>query len=252
MKKNLISGTTGFLTLLLVAGCRVTTPTPITDANAQPLPEPISYYGDIELFEVRNTPLAVLITSSAASEENFVAETLKTCLNDSNINSVSPGKPFDLQISINSTYRELTPAPQCRVNHMLAISVASSDGTKLLSVWEHKTEALQAYVTLNEAKSKLVPQINESIKLWKKNHFSKEAGKILNASVVRFKMSRKLIELSPIRFEEDLRLVLNKLRKIDGVVGVRMIEANKENRIASFRILCRGNISLKDVIQKQK
>ena len=74
----------------------------------------------------------------------------------------------------------------------------------------------------------------------------------MNASVVRFKMSRKLIELNPIRFEEDVRAVLNKLRKIDGVVEVRMIESNKETRIASFRVLSRENISFNDEIQKQK
>ena len=252
MKKKIISGMTGALALLLIAGCRVTTPAPISDANAKALPEPISYYGDVELFEVKSTPLAVMITSAAASEETFVAEILKTCLNKSDVISVSHGKPCDLQININSTYRELTPAPQCRLSHILAISVAASDGTTLLPVWEHKTEALQAYAALNIAKSKLQPQINESIKLWEKNHFSKEAGKILSASVVRFKMSRKLIELNQFRFEEDLRSVLNKLRKIDGVVEVRMIEADKETRIASFRVLYRGNISLKDVIQKQK
>ena len=252
MKKKMISGTTGVLALLLIAGCRVTTPGPVADANTKALTEPISYYGDVELFDEKSTPLIVRIAPATASEDTFGVETLKNCLNRSNVKSVSLGKPCDIQISINSTYQELTPAPQCRLSHVLAISVASADGTPLLPVWEHKTETMQAYATSSAAKSKLKSQINESIKLWGKNHFRKEAGSVLNASVVRFKMSRKLIELNPIRFEEDVRAVLNKLRKIDGVVEVRMIESNKETRIASFRVLSRENISFNDEIQKQK
>ena len=252
MKKKIFSGVTGLLASVMIAGCRVITVSPVADANAKALPEQISYYGDVELFEVKRTPLAVMITSPAASEENFVAETLKTCLDKSNVICVSPGSPCDIRISINSTYRELTPAPGCRLNHILAISVASADGTQLLPVWEHKTEALQAYATLNAARAKLKPQINASIKHWEKHHFSKEAEKVLNASVVRFKISKRLIELDPLHFERDLRAILNKLRKINGVVEVRMIEAERRTRIASFRVLYRKNISLKDEIQKQK
>ena len=252
MKKNLISGAVGALTLLLVAGCRITTPTPIADENAKALPEPISYYGDVELFDEKSTPLVVMVANSPDAEETYISETLKSFLNKSNINCVSAGKPCDIQININSAYSELTPVPQCRLSHILSISVSACDGTKLLPVWEHKTEALRAYSTLAEAKAKLTPQIKDSIKAWEKNNFQNEAGKFFKASIVRFKMSRKLIELNPIRFEEDLRSVLNKLRKLNGVVDVRMIEANKESRIASFRVLYRDNLSLKNEIKKQK
>ena len=74
----------------------------------------------------------------------------------------------------------------------------------------------------------------------------------MKVSVVRFKMSRNIVELNPIQFEKDLRRVLNWLRKINGVVDVRMIEADKESRIASFRVLYRKDIFQKERLKKQK
>ena len=252
MKKSLFSGAAGLMTLFLVAGCQVTTPAPIADNNSAPLPEPISYYGGIELFDEKTVPLAVMVKSAAAAEETAFAETLKNILNKSNVISVPDGKPCDIQIIVNSDYQVLTPAPQCRLKHTLAITVAAADGTKLLPVWSHKSELQQAYPSFADAKNKLDPQIKESIKAWEKNNFVSDAEKAFKVSVVRFRMSRRFIELNPIQFEKDLRIVLNKLRRIDGVDDVRMIEANKETRIVSFRILSRKNMSLKNEIRKQR
>jgi len=252
MKKKLLAGAAGTFAMLFVTGCQVTAPAPVADVNADALREPIAYYGDIELFDEKSTPLLVMVRTPFASGEIFLAETLKNALNKSDVNCVAAGKPFDIQIYINSGYNELTPVPQCRLEHILSISVAAADGTGLLPVWEHKTETGRAYPSTADAQKQLKPLIIESIKNWEKNNFSNEAGKVLKASVVRFRMSRKLVEVNPVSFEKDLRTVLNKLRKIDGVVAVRMIEADKDSRIASFRVLHRNDLSIKNEIQKQK
>lgn len=250
MKRRLFSGTTGILALLFAAGCRVTVPAPTPDENAKPMPEPISYYGGIDVFEKKSSPLMVKVTAPAASDEISLAETMKGVLNKSNVNCVLPGAPCDIQISVDSAYKELTAAPQCRMSHLLTISVSSPDGVMLSPRWEHKTAMAASCSTAAEAKAKLRPQINETIREWGKNNFSNEVEKNLKASVLRVKMSRSLIELNPIRFEEELRTVLNRLRKIKGVVNVRMIEANKDTRIASFRILYRDDIFSKNRKQK--
>ena len=65
---------------------------------------------------------------------------------------------------------------------------------------------------------------------------------LIDVSVLRFKTTRKFIEFDPYLFETDLRVLLNELRKIDGVLAVRMIEADKEQRIASFRVVFRKDM----------
>ncbi|MBQ9775749.1 MAG: hypothetical protein IJW17_06895 [Lentisphaeria bacterium] len=252
MKKMFFSGAAGAFALLAAAGCSVLTPKPLADANGEALPEPVSYYGDIELFEEKNVPLAVTVISSAASEDVSPAETMKSALTKFDVNCVPYGKPSDLKINVDSVYQEITPAPKCRLSHLLSISVSAADGTKLLPTWEHKTEVQQAYANNEEAKAKLRPQINESVNVWVKNYFNKSTENVLKVSIVRFRLSRGVGELDPLRFEGDLRKVLNRLREINGVADVRMIEADKKNRIASFRVLYRKDVFLKKQIQKQK
>lgn len=252
MNRNFISSVTGLFILTLAVGCRVTMPTPLADVNASALAEPISYYGDIELFDEKSTPLSVKVAAPASSDDISLIETLKDAVNKSDVNCTAFDKPCDIQIYINSAYQELTPAPQCRLSNSIAISVAAPDGTMLLPIWQHKTQNMQAYSTAADAKNKLRPVINETILAWEKNNFRREVVKNLNVSIVRFKMSRRLIELDPIRFEKDLRLIINKLRKLAGCIDVRTIEANKETRIVSFRILHRNGLCVKDEINKQK
>ena len=40
-------------------------------------------------------------------------------------------------------------------------------------------------------------------------------------------------------FEDDIRVLLNKLRKLNGIVSVHLIETDKSERIASFRVVYR-------------
>lgn len=252
MYRNTFYSAAGALALMLFAGCRTVTPAPVADANAEGIQENIYYYGDIELFDESSTPIAAAITTTDADGENAFAAALTSALQYSGVTCVTPDKPCDIRINIKSDYNELIPAPQCRMNHILTIFATYADGRKLLPPWEHKTEHQQPYPTAAEAKAKMVPQICRSIKSWGERNFNSPAEMFLQASVVRFKLSRKLIELNPIRFEEELRSVTAQLRNIRGVVFVRMIEADKANRIASFRILHRGKISFKNQFRKQK
>ena len=252
MKRILVTGALSVFALLLTVGCEVTIPQPIADGNSPALPEPISYYGDVEFFDEKRAPLSVSVTEAAGAEALFLADTLKKALANSGINCVAPGKNCDIRLTIDSGYRELTPAPQCRLAHQLSISVAAADGRRLQPVWQHKTETVQAYLTADAAKAGMKSQISKSVELWQQKKFDREVTSALKVSIVRFRMSRGLVELDPIRFEKDLRIVLNKLHQLKGAVDVRLIEANKETRIASFRILCRNGVSLRKQIQDQK
>ena len=178
MKKSLFKKVIGTPALLLLVGCAVMTPPAVPDDNAPAVPEPLAYYGDIELFKENPVPLAVMVSAPAASEEVSLVDTLKNAMNGSDIKCVLPGSPFDIQVSINSIYKELTPAPQCRLNHMLEISVANADGVKVLPLWQHKTEALKSCATAAEAKALMRTQINESIREWNRNYFIKKTKKL--------------------------------------------------------------------------
>ena len=250
MKKHLIAGITGSVAILtLLTGC-VTEPNALENPNAPAKSEPLSYFGSIDAFEERSVPLAVAVTVQPSSDSLPLADTLTNTLNKSDVQCVAAGQPFDVQIAVNSAYSELTPAPQCRLFHRLTISVADTAGTMLLPIWEHKTDTIQAYSSLTEAQTALRGQINESIRLWEQSKFRNEAGRCLKASVLRYRMSRPLIDLNPIRFEKDQRYVLNRLRQIPGVVTVRIIEADRNTRIASFRIVYRNDLMLKDYFRK--
>lgn len=252
MKKNLISGIAGSLTVLMLSSCvGLMNPEPVEDPNAKPLNEPVSYYGDIEMFDEKTAPLMVKITSPVSSDDASLPEVMKNILQSSDVNCVHPGIPCDISISVNSAYHELTSAPSCRMRHLLSINVAAADGTVLLKKWEHKTETAHAYPSAADAKSKMKGMIHEAIREWEKNNFRNEAGKLFKVSIVRFRTSRSLIEFNSVRFEQDLRKILNRLRQIKGVVDVRMIEIDKANRIASFRVLYRNDVFLKNMIRKQ-
>ena len=252
MKKNLFTVMAGVLALLIFAGCRMMTPPPEIDPNPQSVPEPLRYYGDIELYKEQRVPLAVMITASTAADEISYVDTMKNALNDSDINCVAQGVPFDIQIRMNSIYKVLTPAPQCRLNHVLEISVANADGVKVLPLWQHKTEALKSCTTAADAKALMKPQIDESIREWNKNYFRKEAGRVFKVSVLQFRTSRKLIEFDDTRYEKDISHVLYKLRRLPGVVNVRMIFSDKANRVAAFRVVYRSDIKLYEQMINQK
>lgn len=250
--KNLFSILAVSLTLLtFLNGCLVYTPRNVADVNAPGLPEPISYYSGIQLFDLRQVPLVVAVNSSPADELSLAA-TLKELLQQPDVQCVSFGRPCDLQISVKSDFEQLTPAPNCRLSHTLTLSVATANGAQLVPYYDHKTDSLDSYATAAEAKAKMLPQINKSLKVWERNHFRTAAGTPLKAALLRFRTHMPFIEVDPLNFEEDLRKILNKLRQLPGVADVRLIESNKNDKLASFRVLYRSHIVLLDEIKKQK
>ena len=242
MKKSLIPCTVCILVFMLLQGCTLVTPAPINDTNANNIAVPLHKYGDITLFEQLRAPLQVAVTAPGTTEDTALINTMRKYLQQSDINCTAPGAPFDIQISINSKYNVLTPAPNCRLSNVTAISVSAPDGTKISEDWQRKTENQQAYATAELAKAKLQSAIEKNIELWEKNYFRTEAGGRLNVVILRFKMSKRWIELDPIHFERDIMKVNKNLRKTENVADVRMIEVDKENRIVSFRVLCVDNV----------
>jgi hypothetical protein len=244
MKKNLILSTICMAVFMLLQGCTLVTPQPITDDNARGVPVPMHTYGDITLFEELRAPLQV----SVRAEEPALLNTMKKYLQQSDVNCTAPGAPFDIQVNVNSMYTELTPAPKCRLSNTTIISVSAPDGTKISEDWKKKTANQQAFATADIAKAKLKPMIAKNIKLWEQNYFRKEAGGRLNVAILRFKMSKSWIELNPIQFEKDIMEVNKNLRKIENVADVRMIEVDKATRIVSFRILCIDYVNFKKAL----
>ena len=255
MKKSIFSVFAGasFAALSCLCGCSQITPAPVKDANAPAIPASIDRYSsDILLFEERRVPLMVRVACAPSADEVSVAGVLNDVLNSGNIQCAAAGKPFDVQINIRSEYKELTPAPGCRLNHMLTLNVSAADGTRLLPEWTHKTEGLQAYSTAAEAKAKMLGQVKESIKVWNKNVFSNETDRAFRVTIVRFRLSKRFIELPLDYINRDLKLVRDKIKSIDGVYDLRMIEVDTQNRIATFRILHRSDVALaKQIKDKQ-
>lgn len=228
--------------LLLLTACAPEPVQPLTDPNAPPLKEPVTYSDRVQLFDEKRYPLAVRLIPSLSADGQYFNETLKKVLQDQGIDCVLPGKPYDIQIRLDSAFQKLTPAPQCRMSHILTLSVTAPNGTRLLPVWSRKTEMTRAYSTEEKAKNKLLPRINANIAAWGKIDFRNNVAKNLRVSVVRFRLSHKLIELDQKRFEKEQIQILNRLRRIKGVADVRMIEASRKNKTASFRVLFRSDI----------
>ena len=238
MKKFFTVNAVGCVILMLSSlGCQVSTPPDLANENAPAVVEPVPYYGDMVMFSETNTPLVVQVSNTPDTDEAALAGFANSALQQSDVKSSAPGSPCDIRVIIDSDCRRITSAPQCRLSNSITITVAAPDGTKLLPDWTHKSETLQGYSTEVKAREAMLPQLRNAVNEWQRSYFRNNAANQLKAAVLRFKTSKHLIEINPIRFEKDLRSILNALRKIDGVADVRMIEADKQNRIASFRVL---------------
>lgn len=252
MKKNLILCSVCAITGILLQGCVLVTPQPIGESNAPEIAVPMYHYGNITLFEELRVPLQVAIVPAASMNEPSLIAAMQKYLQQSDVKCAAPGAPCDVRININSIYRVLTAAPQCRLSHTMIISTTAADGTKILPERKWQAENQQAVATEALAKAKLLPLIDRNIQLWERNYFRKETGKRLKVTILRFKMSKNLIELNPIHFERDLINVNKRLRSIKGVSNVRMIEVDKKTRLVAFRVLHHSNVNLKYEINKQK
>lgn len=253
MKTNLILSALFAMVMLYVQGCTtLVTPDQMEENRTSEYTVPLLNYGGIELFSEIRVPLQVAVTAAPTLEETSLVKTLQGALQKTDVNCTAPGKDCDIRIYVDSVYRELTREPQCRLYNITTVTVAASDGTKLLPDWKHRTENQQASERKAQAISKLLPYINRNAVSWAKKNFRREVSSHFGVSVLRFKMSRSRIELDRIHFERDMMKINKKLRSIDGVYDVRMIEVNKTKRIVSFRILHKRNTELVKEIKKQK
>lgn len=228
--------------LLFCAGCGVITPQPIANPNSGPLPEPVSYYGETQLFAENKDKLRIKINTNLSYSDPRLAEHAVSMLKDVDYATVGNGEPFDIQLTVKSSFKQITPPPQCRVRHTLQINIASAEGIQLFAPWSRYTESNVVRPTFAEAQAGLMPTVNKHLESCIRNAVISDGRAILDVSILRFKTTRNVIEFDPYLFETDLRLLLNKLRKIKGVLAVRMIESDKKQRVASFRVVFRKDI----------
>ena len=243
MKTRILCSMTITAVAVLFMGCAMH-PEPVLNANAAPISEPIHFpiiWGDNELFEEKNAPLAVRVVPSVASQENKLSEHLKARLNNAYIRSVESNEPWDMQINVNSEFKQIAPAPQLRMYHLLEIGITTPDGLPLFPTWGHKSEVAEAYSEEEACRNKLLYSATRGIDNWMKNIFKTGNGQAFRVSVLRFRITHYLIDFNFARMETEQRKLLNQLRKINGVCNVRIIESNYKNKIVSFRVLYRRN-----------
>ncbi len=236
---NIICVGTVFGTALL-CGCGVITPTPISDANAPAMAEPIPFWGEWYLFSEQPDTLRVKIRNNASDAiiGSHIAEHIERNIVKYNAAAaLKENEPCDVIISFESKYKEITAAPKCRMYNTTAIEIISSKGEKICTAWENKTESRSAFPDATTAQKNMSSAVLNGVDTWLNHTFADIAQKQLGVSILRFKTSKSLIELDPNAFEKELGQILNMLRKTDGVREVRLIEAKKNDRIASFRVV---------------
>ena len=241
MKKQILCIMVMSALMLLVCSCAVH-PAPVVNANAEPMSEPIHFpiiWGDNELFDEKNTPLAVRVVPSVLSQESRLSELIKARLTNSYVQSVEGNTPCDMQINIHSEFKEIAPLPQLRMYHILEIETSTPEGLPLLSRWSHKSEVAEAYSNDEACRNMLLRSATRGMDNWLKNIFTTGNGQTFAVSVLRFRIARYLIDLNFSRLETEQRALLNQLRKIRGVCNVRIIESNPKHKIVSFRVLYR-------------
>ena len=239
--------------ILLCNGCQLTTtPDPLPDTNAAALAEPISYYGDVRLISEKKDPLRVKVISAATSEETAVSEQMQLLLKKADIQPSIGNEPFDMQIYVNASSKILTAAPACRISGAMRITATSTEGVSLLKNWNHKIENHQTFATEQAARNALTRQMISDLNIWCDEVFMYQAMPLLDISIMRFALSRSLIEIGT-QVNVETRELLNRLRALSGVMDVRLIDVNRKDRIASFRVLFRKDIypnGLAPVIKK--
>lgn len=241
MKKQIFRFMVIFAAVFLIYGCSIH-PQPVTNPNSGPYTEPIHFpiiWGDNELFDEKNAPLAVRVVSSLASQDSSLSELIRSRLNNSYVHTVDGNAPCDLQINVHSEFKLIAPLPQLRMYHLLEIDASSPEGLPMLSRWSHKSEVAEAFSSDSECRSKLLFSAARGVNNWLKNIFITGDGQSLAVSVVRFRVAHYLVDVKFARMEIEHRTLLNQLRKIKGVCNVRTIEVDPKGKIISFRVLYR-------------
>ncbi len=241
MKKqilNVVSGVTGLFCAALFCGCSAVTPVPLADPNAQAVAEPVWRMDEWYLFAETPDVLRVKVqsrASGAVSAENAAGYIERNIVKYNAAAANGENEPCDAVICLESNFKELTAAPRCRMSHVTAIEILSPKGGTICGRWENKTESQNAFADAKNARQALENSIQEGIDSWLGHTFAAVSQKQLAVHILRFRTSDLVLRMNS--FEKDLGEILNLLRKTGGVRDVRVIEADKENRTVSFRVL---------------
>lgn len=240
MKTTMILGISALS--LLCGACGHVVPAPVADSNAAALGEPIPYYRNLQVFDEKNVPLCYALPANKSEISAMVVHTLA----QNGAVLVDAAKPYDAKLEVGHFYRSQTitePTPQKRYSLSVNMALITSQGVKLQDLWSTEVSDQKAYDAEAVAQQALLKRFNTVLKeKGAAKTFLKNTESKLAASVLRFATSRDLVEFSSSQFDADVRTVLNHLRKMDGVLEVRLIEADTANRILSCRVLYRKDV----------
>lgn len=221
---------------LLSCACNSVTPAPIANENGQALAEPIPFYRGMQVIEEKNVPLCYALP---ASGDCRIADQVKTALRRSNATLVTAGSPSDVQLQVTHSLKNLkisTPTPQTRYALGVQVTMNLAPGGARQVLWQTEVSDQKAYTSAETAQNALIQQLASALD---KEDLLANAERTLGVSVLRIAASRELVEINSGKFDTEISQTLSTLRKINGVMNVRLIEADNANRIASFRILYR-------------
>ncbi len=225
---------------VMLSGCSVFYPGRLSDRNGNAVPEPIPVYGDSFLFSETRDDFRVGIRSNAS--DTVAAAGIATYLSGNVAKygaktELQESTPRDIEISFESKFKEVTAAPKCRMYNTTSIGIVDPDGQVIAAMQSKKSESQETYADALAAKNALIPAVLAGVDNWLAHTFKHVTEQQLGVSVLRFKASKSLVELDVNRFEKEYAEIAGKLRNCNGIRNVRVIEADKGNRIVSIRVL---------------
>ena len=221
---------------LLCGACNYVAPTPLADENAPAIVEPLPFYRSLQVFEERSVPLCYTVT---ASDNCPISGLVKNSLRRGEAVLAKDGSPCDVQLKVTHTLKNIkisTPVPQTRymLNVQIFMNAPRVSSQQLL--WQTEVSDQKAYASAETAQAALTQQLGSVLDT---KALLADTERSLGVSVLRIATSRNLVDFNANTFETDVRSALDEVRRINGVLNVRMIEADKNNRTVSFRVLYR-------------
>lgn len=219
---------------MFCCACHYVAPTPLENENAPALVEPLPFYRNMQVFSEKNVPLCYTVSASGSSQ---IAELVKNSLRRSNAVLVEAGTPCDLQLKVSHNLKSIkitSPTTQTRYSLDARVTMNFPTGGTSRVLWQTEVSDQKAYSSAEAAQNALTTQLEAKLN---GKELLANAERTLGVSILRIATSRDMVEFDANRFEADITTALNELRKINGVLNVRMIEADKNNRTVSFRVL---------------
>ncbi len=227
----------------IIGGCRQIPPVgPLSlDPNDPGLTEPLPFYSDWFVFsetpDVFRVKLRTHVSDTVLGSR--ITEYMKGRIAKYNASVVkTESEPYDAIVSVDSKFRELTGAPKCRLYNITDISLLSARGERLCPPWEKKIDTSKVFASSVDGQRSFQPFIEQLIDTWADNQFERFAFRQYGVSILRIKTTREeFFEEDVYAFETEIRMFLDSMRQIPGVQEVRLIEADRLGRIASFRVV---------------